>query len=495
VFERFLAPLIVQGAYADHFLKADFLTLKPSRFGVSGFNVVVGNPPYVSHHNMFKVQRLQASTMGYDDEFRLSGMASLWAYFVFHALRFLLPEGRMAWLLPGSLLHADYAKSLLRDLALRFERVAVISLEERLFLAEGVSETTEILLCDGLGLIGSGSVEVVGAQDVAACGALLECWNQRTWRAETLNGRAVPALVPGRYISTFRQIAQSKEVKRLGDVARIAIGIVTGDNQLFVINEETARRNNIPATSLKPILSKASIAHGMRLRAQDLAAARKAGIRCLLVDACQRHAAVRRYFDAVPQSARLSNVTFSKRADWRIPDDGKTPDAFIPYMHHTGPRLVLNTSRVNSTNTIHRVYFKPFVSRLQTKIIAISMLSTFSQISAESEGRSYGAGVLKHELSEAASIQILVPSHFEPDLVSSTFQKIDQLLRAGFLAEASAVSDGFLAAVLPELLSASILEELREALQMIRTRRQQVKTDHDGVAKQRETPVSAQISS
>jgi len=496
-FDRYLSPLVRQGANGSHFVKADFLTLDPSHFSISGFKVVLGNPPYVSHHNMFKVQRAQAARVGYDENFRVSGMASLWAYFVFHSLRFLLPEGRMAWLLPGSILHADYAKALLHELSRRFKRIAVISLRERLFLVDGTSETTEILLCDGFSEGERGIVEIATAEDIPEFARLIQHWNDESWRAEPLNGRAMLALAPSDCLSTFKRVAEAGEVTKLGDLARFAIGIVTGANRLFIINEETARENGLPQQALKPILAKSSIGPGLQLRATDLEVARRGGLRCLLVDAVGglRQAAVKKYFDAVPAAVRQRNVTFAKRTDWTIPDDEQIPDAFFPCMHHTGPRLLLNRCKTNSTNTIHRVYFKPGVTALQARLAAISLLSTFSQISAEIQGRSYGSGVLKHELNEAASIALLFPSHLEPNLVSSAFARIDQLLRRGSLVEATAAADAFLAKALPEVLSPFVLNELQIALQRVRSRRQQVKTTNEIVAQPTEASIAITIPS
>ncbi len=479
-FKNSLVPLLASGADDQHFLKADFLTLAPSNFSVSGFDVLIGNPPYVSHHNMFKIQRARASKVGYDEAFRLSGMASLWAYFVFHSLRFLLPKGRMAWLLPGSLLNADYSKPLLHELARRFQRIAVVSLQERLFLGDGASETTEILLCDGFGVEGSSAVEVVSARDLTECAELLKQWGKTTWSPAKLNGRSVLALTSDASLSSFRRVGAAIEARRLGDLARIAIGIVTGDNRLFVVNDAIARQHHLPMCGLRPILAKASIAQGLKLLKRDFSSAQKRGSRCLLVDARSGCEPVDRYFDAVPEHTRAENVTFSKRIDWRIPDDRQAPDAFLPYMQHNGPRLVLNNCGVNSTNTIHRVYFRPDVTTHQAKLAAISVLSSFSQISAEIEGRSYGAGVLKHEIREANSIQILLPRAVSPDSINRTLAIIDRLLRQGSFAGATAAADLLLASALPEILPCEVLESLRTLLQLLRSRRQQVKLDNDG---------------
>jgi adenine-specific DNA-methyltransferase len=205
-FSHYLASLPREGEETTNFLQADFLALKPHCFGLSGFNTALGNPPYVSYHNMFKNQRATAHRVAKAAGFSVSGLSSLWAYFVIHSVQFLLPRGRMAWLLPGSAVHADYAKDLLRQLGQRFRRVALISLRERLFLGAATSEKTEVLLCDDLGTVGTGDVEIADASDLSHCGRLLGEWEAASWRGTPLNGRVATALVPAGRLKAFESI-------------------------------------------------------------------------------------------------------------------------------------------------------------------------------------------------------------------------------------------------------------------------------------------------
>lgn len=469
-FKQHLTRVLPKSHKRRHFVKADFLTLKPTDFAVKKFSVVIGNPPYVSHHNMFKVQRLSREYVESEGEFRLSRMSSLWAYFIFHSLRFLVDGGRMAWLLPGSVLHADYAKKLLHEVSRHFERTIVVSIQQRLFLSDGTSEATHILLCESYSSNEAPVVEVVGAKNIKECSRLLRDWNGSTWRGVSLNGRAQRALTPERTLKKFNSLSKSEHAVRLGDIADLSIGIVTGANKFFVINEDISRQQNLPKRTLQPILAKFAVAQGLSLTSTDFRVARSKGIRCLLVDGnrsdCQ--SAVETYFARFPESERLRNVTFGKRPDWRLPNDGRIPNAFLPYMHNTGPRLVLNKYRVNSTNTIHRVYFGRGVSQGRRKLVAISMVSTFSQISAEIEGRSYGGGILKHEIGEASKIQLLLPNGASKTLINRTFDKIDQLLRQGKANRATNVADAFLTAQMPKLLSISSLKALHLCLKHLR---------------------------
>jgi hypothetical protein len=275
-------------------------------------------------------------------------------------------------------------------------------------------------------------------------------------------------------LTEYHGIARHTEVKKLGDLATILIGIVTGANHFFVMNRTRARQAKIPFVSLSLILSKFRFAPSLILSESDMLIAYKDDQNCLLISRpCLGRAAlsVRRYFDAFPKALIDTNATFSKRGVWHEPDDGKIPDAFLPYMNHLGPRLVLNSALVNSTNTIHRVYFDPLTTPIQRKLVTISMLSSFSQLSAEIEGRTYGSGVLKHEPSEAARIKLIVPTTNDKRYVESVFSRIEACLRDGQHREASEHSDIMLARLEPQLMNRQKVHKLRLAIEQLRGRR------------------------
>jgi adenine-specific DNA-methyltransferase len=462
-------------ATLGHFIKGDFLKMSAGTFGVRGFDAVVGNPPYVSYHNMYEVQRGVALEIGKGGPFELGRGSSLWAYFVVHGLTFLKGGGRAAWVLPGSLLQANYGKELLHRLAPHFERVMVISLSQRLFLSEGTDESTEILLCDGWNCGPAiNGVEVRSAPNVDTCQQFISSWRDQSLRGSSLNGRAVLTMLTDDTLTEYHGIARHTEVKKLGDLATILIGIVTGANHFFVMNRTRARQAKIPFVSLSLILSKFRFAPSLILSESDMLIAYKDDQNCLLISRpCLGRAAlsVRRYFDAFPKALIDTNATFSKRGVWHEPDDGKIPDAFLPYMNHLGPRLVLNSALVNSTNTIHRVYFDPLTTPIQRKLVTISMLSSFSQLSAEIEGRTYGSGVLKHEPSEAARIKLIVPTTNDKRYVESVFSRIEACLRDGQHREASEHSDIMLARLEPQLMNRQKVHKLRLAIEQLRGRR------------------------
>jgi adenine-specific DNA-methyltransferase len=109
-------------------------------------------------------------------------------------------------------------------------------------------------------------------------------------------------------------------------------------------------------------------------------------------------------------------------------------------MNHRGPRLLLLDGTITCSNTLHRVWL-PNLDITQRKLIALSLLTTFSQLSAEIEGRSYGGGVLKIEPSDARRLRLSIPDELSGASVDHLFDLADSLLKVGQYDRARDVAD------------------------------------------------------
>lgn len=443
---EFLSETLETHSNSKHFARQDFLKLRPADFAIPLFTVVVGNPPYVSYHSMSDAQRASVNTLIEASGLRLQNKPSLWAYFVIHSLQFLKQGGRCAWLLPSSFVFADYANEVRKLLKQHFSRSLILMLGERIFLSQGTEERTVVVLCEGYQTSGiSGTMEMGFASDLDSLDSIIEKWNRRSWQGVDCNTRANLALMEGEPLLSYSELSASNESKLLGDLCKIKIGIVTGANSFFILNREQALSNGIPDEALSFILAKFSNIRGLKVLRKDMEKLYRSGGRCLLVDTRlvdNLGGALGEYLDGYSTEAREINKTFKKRKLWHRPNDGLIPDAFLSYMQASGPSLMLNVARIVCTNTIHRVFFNESVNSSLSKAIAISIMSTFSQLSAEIEGRSYGSGVLKHEPSEAYKIALLIPT-VKSEVINNTFRKIHILLRQGLNYKAQAEADNF----------------------------------------------------
>jgi adenine-specific DNA-methyltransferase len=430
-----------------HFKQKDFLSLSVNSYpvGDAGFDVVVGNPPYVSHHNMSDEQKKTAFEAKNSNDFELGGRASLWAYFVLHSLNFLKPGGRMAWVLPSSFLYSDYSKQVREILSTRFEKCLLVNLHERLFISDGTEEISVITLCEGL--VDSNpnpNIQIVSASNTSEIEKVIERWE--SGRSNIQAGNRL-SNVESRKL--FEQLSTDASTRQLGDLFDIQIGIVSGANSFFILNSENWKRHKLPDKVASYILTKFRYAKGMILEPEDMVTVRQIGEECLLVDTTKVSkidGKLHEYLETFPKDKIETMSTFTRRKRsgiWHRFNDNRIPDAFFPYMQNLGSWVVINKAGVNATNSIHRLYRKSDIKEIELKLAAISILSTFSQLSAEIEGRTYGSGVLKHEPSEAAKIKVLMPD-IEEKKIESTIKKIDKLLRQGLQQQARKSADEFL---------------------------------------------------
>lgn len=434
---------------AGRFLLADFLSLEPSSFQGQKFDVVIGNPPYVAGRDMYKKQKLTADRIAQAASVSLHGRGSLWAYFLVHSLSFMRKDARMAWVLPNSLVQTYYGRALATAVAKYFKKVHIILLTQKLFLDEGTKEGSIVLLADGycphpqqgtvkLSRINSLTEFSRCVEEVTTASAEPVSWAfEKDWTTRLLSAAQ----------TAYQRLSADLCPKNLANIADIRIGLVTGNNCFFVLNRQSIKDSGICMAIFRPIYAKLCFSKGLEIEVSDLEVAAKFDHRCLLLSPKRKakpNTKLSKYLSRYKKMERGKVKTFGKRKVWYSPDDGRDPDAFLSYMCHLAPRLVLNTARTTSTNSIHRVYFKNSAPLYFKKLVAISLLTTYTNLSAEILGRRYGAGLLKLEPSEAGQLPCPIPNVLNRKTITSTFRSIDALLRDGKFEEAQAMADNYI---------------------------------------------------
>jgi len=423
------------------FLHKDFLEVTPEEFSVHSFPTIIANPPYISLHNLSSEQKESVKKWRKaNPTFKLSMRASLWAYFLLHSISFLDTGGRMAWVLPGSLLQTEYGKELQAILLGKFGKLATFDLGERAFLSEGTNERTVVLLCE---LYGQASTKIQtqyceSLDELDA--AITSLLNTRSFTRHTVETNTSAE-------QTYNDIALRNDVYSLGDVARVLIGTVTGANKFFVLSPSQINEYGIDENYLYPILSKFSNIKGLDVTEEDFNQWKNEDYRCMIFHLDKENEALgktKAYIDTFDESSKNENETFKKRPCWLASDDKRIPDGFLSYMNDHGPRMSLNSMKMNCTNSIHRVFFNQNVTDLQRKMIVISMCTTFTQLSAELEGRSYGSGVLKLEPSEAKRMKFVLPEYKTSLQIEETFSLIDAHMRNNDIASIQRIADEFI---------------------------------------------------
>lgn len=413
-------------AVGRNFLHKDFLKTSPEDFQNLTFSTVIGNPPFlpVSKFNNKELAWRIPKQLDLD----ISKKASLWAYFVLHSVNFLKENGNLFFVVPDSLCFTKYGQQLQEFLKTRFRNITIVRFEERFFQYAGTGEKTAFLLCEEYG------------KDVRANFSELAC--------DRVENFDLKKLKPHTKISNHLVSNSEIDYVRLSDICDCKIGIVTGANKYLLQKESWFKAEGLAKQFYYPILSKTKELHGIDFSIRDLKS--QQGI-FRLIDFKKLHKKDKKIYTKfkrkIPGSI-LTNTTFKYRTkhkkQWFDYDDKRKPDMFLSYHSANGPKLVRNIAKLNTTNSLHRIYLKHgYKSIAMQKILSITMFSSFVRTEALVNGRHYGSA-LKLEPGDAKNILVPIPAKINNQKVNLLYKQVNKLVRENNLAEATRLADSLI---------------------------------------------------
>jgi adenine-specific DNA methylase len=426
---RRLAPDVAP----DHLTRADFFSLD----GASTYDAVVGNPPFVRYQSFNGAARDAAMRRVAEQGLSLPKLASLWAPFVIHATAMLRPGGRLAMVLPMEMFHAAYGRPVLRHLRDRFATLGVLTFKTRLF--PDLSQNCVLLLADGFGTTDADAAihwrDLDGPADLSTLDASSPVV-PRSRRLETdalADGRRlIEQFIPKPARDLYRELLDHDAVRRLGDVARVGIGYVSGNNDFFHLCAADAERRGIPADYLTPAVRKGRALVGLRFTTDDWHAAEATGDAAYLLQVPPPllngnvPRSLRDYLDEGEAAGVHRAYKCRVRTPWYSVPHVHRADAFLTYMSGRVPRFVVNSGDVVAPNNLHVVRLRDGV-QATAGMLATAWPSALTRLSVELEGHAMGGGMLKLEPGEAERIAL-------PPLASNErldLNEVDALARTG----------------------------------------------------------------
>ena len=435
-----------------HLTVTDFFSCRPSTRSFANrldaeilpsVDAVVGNPPYIRYHGFRGPVRSSAAAAVADQQIRLTDLTSSWAPFVVHATSFLKPGGRLAFVLPAELLSVDYARAIRDFLAVAYKSITIIAFDERVF--PGVLADTVLVLADKQGAeAGLALVRLQNLSQLPQTSADLRrgAWvpfpdSEPKWSSLILEPSAR---------EVYRVCDTLDGVSRLGASMSVDIGVVSGNNDFFVLTQQQLQGSRIPREEVIPIVSSSRHLKGARVGAAEFDEIRESGQRCWLLNLAGRvkiSDEARVYLSSAGKRGTQSRYKVRTRRRWFDVPSVYAPDAFMSYFISEAPRFVVNAVGATSTNTIHRLRRAGGDPHATVPLI-LSCYSTLTQLSAEVEGRSYGGGVGKLETKEAESLRLVRPNTLAAKELRQAEAKIHGLLRSGSTSEATEIVDELL---------------------------------------------------
>lgn len=406
---------------------SDFFALDPR-----SFDAVIGNPPFVRYQTFSGSARERAMYRSLQQGVTLPRLASSWAPFVVHSCAMLRPGGRLAMVLPMEMWHAAYARPVLAYLTGRFRTLEVLTFDDRLF--PDLSQDTVLVLADDFG---QGDAELRWHHTRSA--ADLSGWTNIRTRPParvlpadliaTGEQRLIEEFVPKAARELYRELAAHPKVVKLGNIARVGIGYVSGNNKFFHLSEAEASEKGIPREYLVQAIRKGRAFRGLRFTQADWEQAELRGDAAFLLSIPAMKSLPELpgpLQDYIAQGERDGVHLAYKckvRDPWYSVPHVHIPDGFVTYMSGLTPKFVVNAGEFVSPNNLHTVRLHRPEPTLADRCAA-GWRSSLSRLSVEIEGHAMGGGMLKLEPKEAASVLLPLPDEHAAD-----FSTIDALAR------------------------------------------------------------------
>lgn len=407
----------------------DFIAWSKKR--ANSVDRVVMNPPYVGISRIKGAPLERALKVSLPQGGHLTRRSNYWCAFILRAIECLRPGGQLVAVLPAAWDYATYAEPIKEAVNRAFGLVAVVRCSRPLFAS--VQEGAVVLVAQNRGALESTRIrmEVSDLPETIEALRLLGAGRLQS------HGAVVHALP-----------AQPTSVQRLDELMTIRIGAVTGDSKYFLLSERERVNNELPVSSLTPVLTRARHLTSAFMDRSAWERLRDGGERVWLfrpTSIAQTNAAVIRYLQQGLDG--WCNVLAHKvrsRKPWHQTPLPPRADGFISGTAGGLPFLVLKEMKgLSATNTLYVVSFSRRVKLADRAAAGILLLTSSVRRQLMDRARIYADGLRKFEPSDLGGIKI--PVIGKPSINTiEVFKSVSERALTGKVEEAQHLADQWL---------------------------------------------------
>jgi adenine-specific DNA-methyltransferase len=317
-------------------------------------------------------------------------LTNAWVPFLAIAAHLLKPKGRLAFVIPAELFQVSYAAEVRRFVSEFFQRVTLITFKKLVF--PDIQQEIILLLAERSGP-GPPGIRVIELDDLADL-AQNDAGFLQTSAVKPMDHSTekwTQYFLDAHEIELLRAVRAHPQLTRSGAVLDVDVGVVTGQNDFFVLTEQQARQHDVPDEYLARLVSRSSQLEAAIFAEDDWRnnAAKQAPAYLLhLPKTNAQHVppSVRQYILFGEAKNWHTGYKCRMRSPWYAVPSVWTPDAFMLRQVHGYPKLVLNRAGATCTDTLHRVRFKGH----QGSAAVAAFMNSLTLACAEVTGRSYG---------------------------------------------------------------------------------------------------------
>lgn len=400
------------------------------------FDAIIGNPPFIRYQNFPEEHRILAINMMQKLGLKPNKLTNIWVPFLVISASLLKEKGKMAMVLPAELFQVKYAEETRVFLANYFERITIVTFKKLVF--ENIQQEIVILLCEKHVRQNQG-IRVIECENLNGLNTIdfNEINESKVLTIDHSKEKWTKYFLEENEINLLRKLNHDDRIISCGDIMDVNVGLVTGRNDFFMLNEADVNKWKLQEYII-PVIGKSNQLKGIILNDNDFYQNSENQNAIYLFmppneDFNDLPTVCQKYIKFGEQNNFHSGYKTRIRKHWYITPSLWVPDAFALRQVGDYPKLIINGTHASSTDTIHRVRFK---TNFDQNILVISFLNSLSFAFSEITGRSYGGGVLTFEPTEIQKIKMPVLVN-----LNINFDQIDSLIRERRITEALDIID------------------------------------------------------
>lgn len=435
------------------------------------FDAVIGNPPFIRYQYLPTLFQERAQEIFTRLGCKFTKHTNAWVSFVLACFELLRPGGRLAMVVPAEIIHVMHAQSLRSYLGANARRVIVIDPEELWF--DGTLQGAVLLLVEKK-VRATDYAEGLGIYPVRGRNFLQldpeDVFNTpQAINGKTVEGKWTRALLTTTTRELIDELIADNLARHFNEVADVDVGIVTGANKFFLVEDETVRRFGLQKWAY-PMFGRSEHCPGIIYDDEQHKANASSGKPTNFIwfkdTSVEQTTLGKQYIEQGLKESLHTRYKCRIRSPWyAVPSVYSTEIGMLKRSHDT-PRLILNKIGAYTTDTAYRIRAKEGTAEQ----LVYSFLNGLTALSAELEGRHYGGGVLELVPSEIEKMLLPPPSKITPN--------VDELDKAVRTMPMDAVLALQTKRVLGEVgLSTAQQDELLSGWQRLRNRRHRVSSE------------------
>lgn len=354
------------------------------------FDIVIGNPPYIRYQFLTEEQRNYQSDILKNNNLKSNKLINAWVAFTVASLELLKENGKIAFVLPTDILQVTYAKELREFLFKTLKEINIITFENIIF-----TETQQdIILLMGI-------KKEVKEEDTKLRVINLKNLSELPQNINTFQYREYKDYQSDKWIKfklknedrNFYDTSFQEKTINLNNICKTEVGITTGNNKFFVINDDLLKLYNLEEYK-RPLLGRSIETEGIFYSEKDLNENIKNKKNVWLLDFNGKNltAGALEYLNYGLQNKQNEGYKLRIREKWYEVPSIWIPDAFLLRRIGKYPKIVKNEISGVSTDTFHRI---KIINNFNIYKLLVLFYSSVTLLSFELEGRVFGGGALE----------------------------------------------------------------------------------------------------